>query len=215
MIKKFIKNKIPDKIYLKYKYKKIFKKELNLNNPVTFNEKLQWLKLNDRKDIYTTMVDKYEAKKYVANIIGDEYIIPTIGIYNSFDEIDFNKLPNKFVMKCTHDSGGLVICKDKNNFDMKQISKLKKMNIKIQKINLKMVLGTEDTAQNAIIVGTISSIIAIIMGVLSEKKILAIGDGKENSINWKIIPLYQNRNLLNIDLNCIISFKLIHIINAI
>ena len=65
MIKKFIKNKIPDKIYLKYKYKKIFKKELNLNNPVTFNEKLQWLKLNDRKDIYTTMVDKYEAKKYV------------------------------------------------------------------------------------------------------------------------------------------------------
>ena len=105
--------------------------------------------------------------------------------------------------------------KDKNNFDMKQISKLRKMNIKIQKINLKMALGTEDTAQNAIIVGAISSIIAIIMGVLSEKKILAIGDGKENQINWKIIPLYQNRNLLNIDLNCIISFKLIHIINAI
>ena len=105
--------------------------------------------------------------------------------------------------------------KDKNNFDMRQISKLRKMNIKIQKINLKMVLGTEDTAQNAIIVGTISSIIAIIMGVLSEKKILAMGDGKENQINWKIIPLYQNRNLLNIDLNCIISFKLIHIINAI
>ena len=88
-------------------------------------------------------------------------------------------------------------------------------NIEKLKRNLKMVLGTEDTAQNAIIVGTISSIIAIIMGVLSEKKILAIGDGKENQINWKIIPLYQNRNLLNIDLNCIISFKLIHIINAI
>ena len=105
--------------------------------------------------------------------------------------------------------------KDKNNFDMKQISKLKKMNIKIQKINLKVFLGTEDAAQNAIIVGTISSIIAIIMGLLSEKKILATGEGKENQINWKIIPLYQNRNLLNIDLNCIISFKLIHIINAI
>lgn len=105
--------------------------------------------------------------------------------------------------------------KNKNNFDIKQISKLKKMNIKIQKINLKIVLGTEDAMQNAIIVGTISSIIAIIMGALSEKEILAIGDGKENSINWKIIPLYQNRNLLNIDLNCIISFKLIHIINAI
>lgn len=123
MIKKFIKNKIPDKIYLKYKYKKIFKKELNLNNPVTFNEKLQWLKLNDRKDIYTTMVDKYEAKKYVANIIGDEYIIPTIGIYNSFDEIDFSELPNQFVMKCTHDSGGLVICKDKNNLDINKARK--------------------------------------------------------------------------------------------
>lgn len=105
--------------------------------------------------------------------------------------------------------------KNKNNFDIKQISKLKKMNIKIQKINLKIVLGTEDAMQNAIIVGTISSIIAIIMGALSEKKILAIGEGKENQINWKIIPLYQNRNLLNIDLNCIISFKLIHIINAI
>lgn len=123
MIKKFIKNKIPDKIYLKYKYKKILKKELNLNNPVTFNEKLQWLKLNDRKDIYTTMVDKYEAKKYVANIIGDEYIIPTIGIYNSFDEIDFSELPNQFVMKCTHDSGGLVICKDKNNLDINKARK--------------------------------------------------------------------------------------------
>ena len=105
--------------------------------------------------------------------------------------------------------------KDKNNFDMKQISKLKKMNIKIQKINLKVFLGTEDAAPNAIIVGTISSIIAIIMGALSEKKILAIGEEKENQINWKVIPLYQNRNLLNIDLNCIISFKLKHIINAI
>ena len=90
-----------------------------------------------------------------------------------------------------------------------------KMEKRVIRKNLKMVLGTEDTAQNAIIVGTISSIIAIIMGVLSEKKILAIGEGKENQINWKIIPLYQNRNLLNIDLNCIISFKLIHIINAI
>ena len=109
--------------YLKLRYKITFHKKLNLDNPQTFNEKLQWLKLNDRKEIYTTMVDKYEAKKYVANIIGDEYIIPTIGIYNSFDEIDFNKLPNKFVMKCTHDSGGLVICKDKNKLDINEARK--------------------------------------------------------------------------------------------
>lgn len=109
--------------YLKLRYKITFHKKLNLDNPQTFNEKLQWLKLNDRKEIYTTMVDKYEAKKYVANIIGNEYIIPTIGIYNSFDEIDFSELPNQFVMKCTHDSGGLVICKDKNNLDINKARK--------------------------------------------------------------------------------------------
>lgn len=116
-------NKMKDEAYLKLKYMWKMHKKLNFKNPKTFNEKLQWLKLNDRKDIYTTMVDKYEAKKYVANIIGDEYIIPTIGIYNSFEEINFNKLSNQFVMKCTHDSGGLVICKDKNNFDINSARK--------------------------------------------------------------------------------------------
>lgn len=114
---------LPDKIYLKLKYRFKLGKKLNLSNPKTFNEKLQWLKLYDRKDIYTTMVDKYEAKKYVASIIGDEYIIPTIGIYNSFDEIDFDKLPKQFVIKCTHDSGGLVIVKDKSKLDIKSAKK--------------------------------------------------------------------------------------------
>lgn len=112
-------NIIPDKMYLKILYKYRINSELNLDNPKTFNEKLQWLKLYDRKDIYTSMVDKYEAKKYVANIIGNEFIIPTLGVYNSFEEIDFNQLPNQFVIKCTHDSGGLVICKDKNKLDIK------------------------------------------------------------------------------------------------
>lgn len=106
-----------DKLYLKILYKKEIGKKLNLDNPQTFNEKLQWLKLNDRKDIYTTMVDKYEAKKYVANIIGEEYIIPTIGVYDKFDDIDFDSLPNQFVMKCTHDSGSYVICSDKKKLD--------------------------------------------------------------------------------------------------
>jgi len=121
--KEFIKRLMPDKIYLKIVFKKIMKYDLNLNHPVTFNEKLQWLKLYDRKDIYTTMVDKYEAKKYVADIIGEEYIIPTLGVYDKFDAIDFEKLPNQFVIKCTHDSGGVVICKDKNSFDIKSAQK--------------------------------------------------------------------------------------------
>lgn len=105
-------------LQLLYKYK--FKKRLNLDNPQTFNEKLQWLKLYDRNPKYTNMVDKYEVKKYVSKIIGEDYIIPTLGIYDRFDDIDFNKLPNQFVIKCTHDSGGLVIVKDKKNFDFKE-----------------------------------------------------------------------------------------------
>ena len=84
---------------------------------------MQWLKLNDRKSEYTMMVDKLAVKDYVANKIGNEYIIPTLGVWNYFDEIDFDKLPNKFVLKCTHDSGGLVICKDKNTFDKKAAKK--------------------------------------------------------------------------------------------
>lgn len=162
---------------------------------------------------------RLEIPKKNERNINKKYKI-TIKLY-IFEKINYFKLDitkykmEKRVIRKNIEKLKRKIEKDKNNFDMKQISKLKKMNIKIQKINLKMVLGTEDAAQNAIIVGTISSIIAIIMGALSEKKILAIGDGKENQINWKIIPLYQNRNLLNIDLNCIISFKLIHIINAI
>ena len=95
----------------------------NFKNPQTYNEKLQWLKLHDRNPIYSTMVDKYEAKKYVAEIIGEECIIPTIGIWNKFEEIDFNSLPNQFVLKCTHDSGGLVICRDKTKLDIEAARK--------------------------------------------------------------------------------------------
>lgn len=118
-----IKNYIPDKIYLFLMYYILVKKRLNINNPKTFNEKLQWLKLNDRKKIYTKMVDKYEAKKYVTDLIGDEYIIPTIGVYNNFNEINFNNLPNQFVIKCTHDSGSTIVCKDKTKFDIKNAKK--------------------------------------------------------------------------------------------
>lgn len=111
-------DKLSDEIYLKRKFKAHLGKKLNLENPKTFNEKLQWLKLYDRKSKYTTMVDKYNVKKYVADIIGEKYIIPTLGVWNHFDEIDFDKLPNQFVLKCTHDSGGIVICRDKSKLDI-------------------------------------------------------------------------------------------------
>lgn len=106
-----------DEQILKDKYYFRFRKPLNLDNPQTYNEKLQWLKLHDRRPEYTEMVDKYLAKSYVRERIGDEYIIPTLGVWDKFEDIDFDKLPNEFVLKCTHDSGGLVICKDKRHFD--------------------------------------------------------------------------------------------------
>ena len=112
-----------DKSYLRVLYRLTMGENLNLDNPYTFQEKLQWLKLNNRKLGYTTMVDKYEVKKYVASIIGEEYIIPTLGVYRSFDEINFSKLPNKFVLKCTHDSGRVVICKNKTEFNILQARK--------------------------------------------------------------------------------------------
>jgi len=112
-----------DKFFLKCAYKYSFGKELDLDDPKTFNEKLQWLKLYNRKPEYTKMVDKYEAKKYVADIIGEEYIVPTLGVWDRVNDIDFDKLPNKFVLKCTHDSGGLVICRDKSTLDLVAVKK--------------------------------------------------------------------------------------------
>ena len=108
-----------DETYLKMMYKVHMGKTLHLDHPQTFNEKLQWLKIHDRNPLYTTMVDKYAVKKYVADKIGKKYIIPTLGVWDHFDDIDFDTLPNQFVLKCTHDSGGLVICKDKEKLDKK------------------------------------------------------------------------------------------------
>ncbi len=116
-IKNKIKRIIPDRVYIQWRYFRAFGQLANLKNPKTFNEKLQWLKLYDRKPKYTAMVDKYEAKKYVAKCIGEEYIIPTLGVWDNFEEIDFASLPDKFVLKCTHDSGCIVICKSKTDLD--------------------------------------------------------------------------------------------------
>lgn len=114
---------IKDEEYVKIKYKLEMNKRLNLQEPRTFNEKLQWLKLYDRKPEYTKMVDKYEAKKYVADIIGEEYIIPTLGVWDKFEDIDFTKLPNQFVLKPTHASGNVFICKNKDEIDYKKLKK--------------------------------------------------------------------------------------------
>ena len=108
-----------DEDYLKKQFKNSLGYVPDFKNPKTYNEKLQWIKLNDRNPLYTTLVDKASVKDYVAEKIGSKYIIPTLGVWNDFDEIDFDKLPNQFVLKTTHDSGGVVICKDKAKFDKK------------------------------------------------------------------------------------------------
>ena len=112
---------LTDKIYLKIAYRLAIGKSLNLENPRTFNEKLQWLKLYDRQPKYITMVDKYRVRKYIADIIGEEYLIPLLGVWENAKDIDFDTLPNQFVLKCNHDSGSIIICKDKSQLDKKSI----------------------------------------------------------------------------------------------
>lgn len=112
---------IPDKIYLRCLFRLRVGYKLNLKNPTSFNEKLQWLKIYNRHNLQTKMVDKAEVKKYVAELIGEEYIIPTIAVYDTPDQIDFESLPNQFVLKCTHDSGGVVVCKDKSTLNKDEV----------------------------------------------------------------------------------------------
>ena len=114
---------LDDEKYLKKKYKIIMNKKLNLENPQDFNEKLQWLKIYDRNPEYTKMVDKYEAKKYVANIIGEQYIIPTLGVWKKFEDIKFEDLPSQFVLKPTHTSGNVFVCKNKDNIEYRELKK--------------------------------------------------------------------------------------------
>lgn len=117
-----------DEALLNRKYEAIFGKRLNLDNPQTFNEKLQWLKLYDRNPEYTIMVDKYKVRDYIKEKIGEEYLIPLIGVWDNPDDIDFDALPDKFVLKCNHNSGlGMCICKDKSKLNIENVkSELKK-----------------------------------------------------------------------------------------
>lgn len=119
-----ITNPLPDEIFVKLLYQFGTGKKLNLENPRLFNEKIQWLKLYDREDEYTNLVDKYEVRDYVKKQIGEEHLIPLVGgPWNSFDEIDFSKLPNQYVLKCTHDSGGVYICTDKEKCNKRKMKR--------------------------------------------------------------------------------------------
>lgn len=109
----------PDKLYLQLLYRMKLGKKLDLKNPKRFSEKLQWLKLYNRKPEYTTMVDKYAVKGYVAKIVGEKYVIPTLGVWDNPEDIDWDSLPDQFVLKVTHGGGGtgVVFCKNKHPFD--------------------------------------------------------------------------------------------------
>lgn len=122
-IKRRILNLIPDKMYLKIRYRLKRGEKLNLSHPVNYNEKLNWLKLYDRNPEYKSMVDKFSAKEFAASIIGKEHIIPNIGVWDRFEDIDTEALPDKFVLKCTHNSGGVCVCTDKASFDFQKAGK--------------------------------------------------------------------------------------------
>ena len=111
---------IPDEPYLKLRFRAVFGRKMDLDNPKTYNEKLQWIKLYDHNPDYMMMVDKVDVKSYVAGLVGEEYVIPTLGVWEHVEDIDFDSLPNRFVLKCTHDSGGLVICKNKSQLNVEE-----------------------------------------------------------------------------------------------
>lgn len=119
-----------DSLFLRIAFWSRMGYSLDLKNPRSFSEKIQWLKLYDRKPIYTKMVDKITAKDYVASIVGEEYIIPTFAVYNNVEEIDWDALPDKFVMKCSHDCGSIIICKDKSTLDKETSKQLMKEGLK-------------------------------------------------------------------------------------
>ena len=117
-------NWMPDEKYLKLVFQGQTDRRLDLEDPKTFNEKLQWIKLYDRNPLYQRLVDKYEVKAYVAEAIGAQYVIPTLGLWDNAREIAFDRLPDRFVLKCTHDSGSVVLCRDRSTFDAAEAVKL-------------------------------------------------------------------------------------------
>ncbi|MCI7639419.1 MAG: glycosyl transferase [Clostridiales bacterium] len=122
---------LPDEVYIRLQYLYVTGKKLNLSNPTRYNEKLQWLKLHDRKPEYSMYVDKHLVKQYIADTIGKKYVIPTLGVWENADQIDWSSLPEQFVLKCNHDSKSVCVCRDKRTFDMD--SAKKKLNKRVRK----------------------------------------------------------------------------------
>lgn len=112
-----------DERYLKLMYRYKMGKKLDFDNVKTFNEKLQWLKINNKNNFYTGLVDKYQVREYIRQVLGEEYLIPLVGVWDNANDIDLNTLPDEFVLKCNHDSGGVIVCRDKSKFDMKQVAR--------------------------------------------------------------------------------------------
>lgn len=124
-------NRLPDKMYLKIFFDAYMEYKLNLRSPKTYNEKLQWLKLYDRKEIYSKLVDKYAVRKYIAEYVGEEYLVPLVGgPWKKVEEIDFDSLPDRFVLKTTHDSGNVIVCTDKEKLDIIKVRKELKKKLK-------------------------------------------------------------------------------------
>ena len=123
---------MPDKWYIELFWEKRFGTTLNLKSPQSYCEKMNWIKLYDRNPIYTIMADKYLVKKFVSDRIGEKYIIPTLAVYKSVNEIDIDKLPNQFVLKCNHDSASTIVCTDKSRFDLEQAKEKLQKAISVQ-----------------------------------------------------------------------------------
>lgn len=116
-------NWIGDKTFLKLRYRALMGRFPDLEDPKTYTEKLQWLKLYDRRPQYTELVDKYRVKEFVKNTVGEEFLIPTLGVWDCVEDIDFSQLPEQFVLKCTHDSGGMLICRDRSKLELEKEKK--------------------------------------------------------------------------------------------
>ena len=120
----------PDKLYISTLYKLHFRRRLNWENPISFCEKLNWLKMNNRNPQYSIMADKFAVKQYVTNIIGSEFVVENYLVADNWDKIDFDKLPEQFVIKCTHDSGGAFVCRNKSTFDFNHVRYVVEKNLK-------------------------------------------------------------------------------------
>lgn len=131
ILQELLANHLSDETYIKWIYRLRIGKKLCLDNPVTFNEKMSWLKLYDRNPLYPQLADKYRVKDYVKQKIGSKYVVENYGVYDKWEDIDFNTLPDTFVMKGTHDSGGAFVCREKSSFDFETTRKILTTNISI------------------------------------------------------------------------------------